>query len=392
MTPPRRRRDEINDEQAVNEEYRRRAELQRRRFLDRRRDVSAPRNTLWASSAPRTPGPTRGSIEPLIGRVALDYADADLGSSFYVGSWHTELDHAVVISWAAESAGLLFAGRDSSWNDPDPRRLLARRTFRHDGDVIFDFDNDIEDDADPETVFADRQRTLEVPPAPGSGDPLGEAPTATEPTPAARRQPVDPPGDPPGSDVSVAPPPAQPSQPAAEGLPEPPKQPIEPEPPTGEPRPAAAPGASGPPAVELQRARDLVLEAISKPRSDRLRSVLRTLQADQHRLVTWPADEHLAVQGHPGAGKTIVATHRAAYLTHLEHDRDPSRTHRRLTSVGLVGPTDAWAAYVRWVLMTSAPTASRSSARRGSSESSPAGSTTPSTTRTNAGSTATPRT
>ena len=114
---------------------------------------------------PRSPGPALGSIKPLIGRVALDYDDSDLGASFYVGSWHTELDHTVVISWVANSARLLFAGRASPWHDPDPRRLLASRTFQHNGDVIVDFDDDIEQEADPATVFAHRPRTLDVPPA-----------------------------------------------------------------------------------------------------------------------------------------------------------------------------------------------------------------------------------
>ena len=145
---------------------------------------------------------------------------------------------------------------------------------------------------------------------------------------------------------------APPSQRRTEDVPEPPQKPIEAEPPNDETHSTGVPrrGPNSSRHVELQRARDLVMEAISKPRSDRLRSVLRTLQPDQHRLVTWFATEHLAVQGHPGTGKTIVGTHRAAYLTHLEHDRDPSQSHVRLTSVGLVGPTDAWASYVRQVL------------------------------------------
>ena len=101
--------DEINSEQAVNEEYLRKANRRRRNFLNRRRDVSTPRNALWAASPPKIPGPALGPIKPLIGRVALDYDDSDLGASFYVGSWHTELDHTVVISWVANSARLLFA-------------------------------------------------------------------------------------------------------------------------------------------------------------------------------------------------------------------------------------------------------------------------------------------
>ena len=350
MTTSRRRRDEINDEQAVNEEYLQMANRQRRNFLSRRRDVSTLRNALWAASPPKIPGPTHVSFKPLIGRVALDYDDPDLGSTFYIGYWYTELDHTVVINWVADSARLLFAGRASSWHDPDPRRLLATRRFQHNGDVIVDFDDDVEQEADPGIVFAHRSRTLDVPSAPGRRDPGREAPITTEPAPAARRPEIHPrdssptPDDPP---MTPAPPP---SLHPTEDVHARPQRPIEAQPPTAEARSTGASAASTPPAVEPQRARDLVMEEISKPRSDRLRSVLRTLQPDQHRLVAWPATEHLAVQGHPGTGKTIVATHRAAYLTHLEHDRNPSQTHVRLTNVGLVGPTDAWASYVRQVL------------------------------------------
>ncbi len=350
MTPSRRRRDEINDEQAVNEEYLQRANRQRTNFLNRRRYVSTLRNALWTASLPSSSGSALGPIKPLVGRVVLEYDDPDLGASYYVGSWHTELDHTVVISWTAKSAGLLFAGRNSSWHDPDPRRLLARRTFKHDGDVIVDFDDAIEEEADPETVFARQPRSLDVPPPPERGDPSSEPATTTEPTLAARGPQADPQGDSPRPDEPTIRPAAPPSRRASKNVTERPQKPIEPEPPIDESDSTGAPAALTPPAADRLRARDLVMEAISKPRSDRLHSVLQTLQPDQHRLVTSPAAEHLAVQGHPGTGKTIVATHRAAYLTHLEHDRNPSQTHVRLTSVGLVGPTDAWASYVRGVL------------------------------------------
>ena len=97
------------------------------------------------------------------------------------------------------------------------------------------------------------------------------------------------------------------------------------------------------PSTELRRAGRLVMEALEKPRDSRLRSVLRTLQPDQHRVVKWSAAEDLAVQGHPGTGKTIVATHRAAFLTHAEN---PDRLKR----VALVGPTNEWVSHVYDVL------------------------------------------
>ncbi|MGY6502452.1 MAG: AAA family ATPase [Acidimicrobiales bacterium] len=71
--------------------------------------------------------------------------------------------------------------------------------------------------------------------------------------------------------------------------------------------------------------------------------MLATLQPDQYELVTWPSDEPLIVQGQPGTGKTVVATHRAAYLTHAE------RKPRPLSRVALIGPTDQYADHVRSV-------------------------------------------
>ncbi|MCY4104964.1 MAG: AAA family ATPase, partial [bacterium] len=350
MTSSQWRQDQVNSEQAVNEEYLHKAKRQQRSFLDRAHGVSTPRNTIWSASTPRIPGSARASIGPLTGRVALDYEDPDLGASFYVGDYYTELDQAVVISWIAKSARLLFAGRDSSWHDPDPRRRLAGRRFRHDGDVIVDFRDDVEPSADAATVFASRSRTLDVARPPARRAPDGDPATTTEPTPPIHTPDVDPAGDPPRPEEPTITSAAPPSQRRTEDVPEPPHKPIEAEPPRNEPPPVGAPTAPTPPAADRLRARGLVMEEIAKPRSDRLHSVLRTLQPDQHRLVTSPATEHLAVQGHPGTGKTIVATHRAAYLTHLDHDRDPSQAHVRLTSVGLVGPTDAWASYVRQVL------------------------------------------
>ena len=85
------------------------------------------------------------------------------------------------------------------------------------------------------------------------------------------------------------------------------------------------------------------MEALDRPRDTQLHSILRTLQPTQYRYVTWPATEHLAAQGHPGTGKTIIATHRAAFLTHVENPN-------RLRMVGLVGPTDEWAAHICGVL------------------------------------------
>jgi DNA helicase IV len=69
--------------------------------------------------------------------------------------------------------------------------------------------------------------------------------------------------------------------------------------------------------------------------------VLATLQPNQYRLVTWPANEALVVQGHPGTGKTIVATHRAAYLAHPEREDGVGPLR-----VALLGPTSSYVEHV----------------------------------------------
>jgi DNA helicase IV len=101
------------------------------------------------------------------------------------------------------------------------------------------------------------------------------------------------------------------------------------------------------------RAPETVLKRLSAPRSDRLSSVLPTLQPDQYRLVSWPHDEPLIVQGHPGTGKTIVATYRAAYLVSpaLYEDEGPLAGRRGLR-VMLVGPTVAYAHHVSAIIQT----------------------------------------
>jgi DNA helicase II / ATP-dependent DNA helicase PcrA len=99
------------------------------------------------------------------------------------------------------------------------------------------------------------------------------------------------------------------------------------------------------------RAPETVIKLLSAPRSDRLASVLSTLQPDQHRLVSWPHDEPLIVQGHPGTGKTIVATYRAAYLVNpaLYEDKGPLAGRRGLRIL-LVGPTDAYVEHVSEII------------------------------------------
>ncbi|MFJ2898075.1 RNA polymerase recycling motor ATPase HelR [Streptomyces sp. NPDC087218] len=80
-------------------------------------------------------------------------------------------------------------------------------------------------------------------------------------------------------------------------------------------------------------------------RSERMRDVLGTIQADQDAIIRAGARGALVVDGGPGTGKTVVALHRSAYLLHS----DPRLGHRR-GGVLFVGPHEPYLGYVADVL------------------------------------------
>ncbi|RKS09186.1 DNA helicase IV [Nocardiopsis sp. Huas11] len=80
-------------------------------------------------------------------------------------------------------------------------------------------------------------------------------------------------------------------------------------------------------------------------RSDRMRDVLGTIQADQNAIIRAGSAGALVVDGGPGTGKTVVALHRTAHLLYS----DPRLGHRR-GGVLFVGPHHPYLAYVADVL------------------------------------------
>ena len=80
-------------------------------------------------------------------------------------------------------------------------------------------------------------------------------------------------------------------------------------------------------------------------RSERMRDVLGTIQADQDAVIRAGSRGTLVVDGGPGTGKTVVALHRAAYLLYS----DPRLGHHR-GGVLFVGPHQPYLAYVADVL------------------------------------------
>ncbi|MFG3306900.1 RNA polymerase recycling motor ATPase HelR [Streptomyces wuyuanensis] len=80
-------------------------------------------------------------------------------------------------------------------------------------------------------------------------------------------------------------------------------------------------------------------------RSDRMRDVLATIQADQDAVIRAGSRGALVVDGGPGTGKTVVALHRSAYLLYS----DPRLGHRR-GGVLFVGPHQPYLSYVSDIL------------------------------------------
>jgi DNA helicase IV len=87
------------------------------------------------------------------------------------------------------------------------------------------------------------------------------------------------------------------------------------------------------------------IASLGSSRSNRMRDVLSTIQADQDAIIRAGSRGALVVDGGPGTGKTVVALHRSAYLLYS----DPRLGHRR-GGVLFVGPHQPYLAYVADVL------------------------------------------
>ena len=87
-----------------------------------------------------------------------------------------------------------------------------------------------------------------------------------------------------------------------------------------------------------------LLTALNAARTDRMRDIVATIQAEQDQVIRAPLAGVLVVQGGPGTGKTAVALHRAAYLLYAHRDRIER------SGVLLVGPNPAFLRYIAAVL------------------------------------------
>ncbi len=95
---------------------------------------------------------------------------------------------------------------------------------------------------------------------------------------------------------------------------------------------------------------EVLLASLDAARTGRMHDIVRTIQAEQDRIIRAPHQGVLVVQGGPCTGKTVVALHRAAYLLY---------EHRELLArraVLIVGPNPAFLSYIGDVLSSAGET------------------------------------
>ena len=299
------RKEVLDGERAVNERYIHELEAWLARTGRRDLPIAIAQNAVWNDAVPKA-APGKAVIGPVIGRVALGEEDEILGNNFYVGTWRRDWDGVEVVSWAAPVAKLFFDGRAAKHaGDIDPSIVSARRSFRSKNRDLADYEDDLEPGVRDNTVFIEATSELVIPAAPKVIRPSLKSKPTAEPQPQTDEKPK-----------------------AAR------------EEPKAAPKPAERVDLEEPDPLENLRAGRLVFDAISKPRTTQLGSVLATLQPDQFRLVTWPSHQPLVVQGQPGSGKTIVATHRAGYLTHRDREAE------QLKRIAVIGPSPQWKEHV----------------------------------------------
>ncbi|MEI2729165.1 MAG: AAA family ATPase [Candidatus Nanopelagicales bacterium] len=307
---------EIASEAAMNKVYLKAVEKKIEGWLGSARRFDRSRSSQWTRTGEAVVH--QPELEPLFGRVGLAIDDPDVGTGFYIGSWF--VGNLGVYSWVAPVAAAFFGEGEKS--HPLADHVVVRRTFKNSGLELVAYSDDwIDPELEHDEPFGPAV-PLKVPKAPRRPRlPAVPPPAATV---AEKGAGQDDATGPQSSDATS-------TDPAPEIAEPEPKRAVKPSP---KPKPAQRPALRAASAVEA---------AISAPKKSRLAPVLATLQSDQYQLVTADHGRPLVVQGHPGTGKTIVASHRAAYLTHPENTSGVKR-------VLLFGPTEEWVRHVSGVI------------------------------------------
>ena len=307
------KRTELEKERAAESRYR---QMVRDRF-NRPPQPDGPRNGVWVRPPVRTPqDPPFVQLE---GHVALSNPDPGLDgiTEFYIGRSYAQVDGVDVFNWRSRFCRLFFDSRphepqvDNSLQgtaagvDDVTRNLAAVRTFHHQSGVITDFVDDIICEPPPQPLFG----RPKVKPVRSSQLP--------DTTPAR-----------PDSHVADA---------AKDvGQPAPKNVPME----ADSPRPPSVSDDS----QGFVRAERLLIDHLRAPRAKALAPVLATLQPEQYRLIAADPRRSMIIEGGPGTGKTIIASHRAAYFVSTDADTDFDG------DVLVVGPTDRYTGYISDVI------------------------------------------
>lgn len=108
----------------------------------------------------------------------------------------------------------------------------------------------------------------------------------------------------------------------------------------------AAGGEGAPEGLEVLglSGRSVLLAALARAHTGRMRDIVATVQAEQDEIIRAPLPGLLVVQGGPGTGKTAVALHRAAYLLYTY------RWPLEGQGVLVVGPNPTFLRYIDQVL------------------------------------------
>lgn len=296
-TAPSSKHDEIRRERDRERRYRDKL----RHEAANRQQPDGPRSRSWVSGKVTPLRAVRDG--PLVGRVAFHEPDPDLGGAteFYLGDAHTRVDGIDVYNWRNPIASLFF---DSAAHRPTIGNVTGTRTFRHTDNVIDDYVDDIVDVNPPNPLFGRRP----VPPH--------QVPRATHtPTRPHVKQP-----NPSETRQAVAPhhPPLPVDSQQAQNL------------------------IDADDLARYVRAEPFLLEQLQAPRTKKLEPVLRTLQPEQYRLITASPQESMIIEGGPGTGKSIIASHRAAYFA----GGDTPAWGQIDGHVLLVGPTERYTKYI----------------------------------------------
>jgi DNA helicase II / ATP-dependent DNA helicase PcrA len=291
---------ELEDERTAEKRYAKKL----RDKANRPVTYEGPRNLSWTGDGLRRKREV--PIGELFGRVALQGPDQwvlDGSSDFYIGEKHADLDGIEVFNWTAPIACTFFRGTKHHKLCED---VAVIRTLVHRNGQIVDFTDDVMRDDAPDQPF--RKRGLSIPEPPNRpSPPLRDVPRPSEP-------------------VSVG------DGERAQDTP--------PRPPTSRPHRHADRG------VREVRAEDALRAQLQAPRTKSLTPVLSTLQPEQYELVTVPAMDSMIIEGKPGTGKTIIASHRAAYL--VNDDTPPENALDG--NVLLIGPTTGYSNHVRGIV------------------------------------------